>query len=954
MIIRLLLLCCAFVAPSLANEIIAVKFRENSSAFSTWKAAGRIGEIEALRHLFGSHQTSPLVRDATLKMIRKKELEQSLLKLKSSLADNLSRICGIEFSNDRDIALIIGKLRSFPDFEYAEPMPKRYFVEDYPNDPYWDKLYHLRVVKAVEAWKEIDTAASPLTLGIVDTGVDYLHEDLSPVMYVNAGEDGTDSLGRNKRSNGVDDDNNGYVDDWHGWDFVSSTSPKGGDNDPMPGNPHGTHVAGIAAAAVNNGIGIAGAAINVRILPVKIGNDIGSNSVSNSYDGLLYAAAAGAKVINCSWGGQAGSESEAEIVHTAQELGALIVAAAGNDGLDSPFYPAAYPGVVSVAATDENDYKTGFSNYNGTVDVCAPGLNIYSTLPKNEYGYNSGTSMASPIGAGLGALVRLKHPEYSAVQAAAHIKATADNVDSLNFGYIGKLGSGRVNFLKAISEKNIKWAEMVSFKLKEQNPDGIFSPNEQITATLQIRNVLSPLSNATVSISTLPSLNIIPQPQQINIGKIASGEEVTLPQSFTFTIPAEIPANYRLEWRVAIIDSGLTSTSYFSLIVNPTYREMNANNLAVTFNSRGNIGYNDYPSNMQGNGFRFKNSSNLMYESGLMVGVSAENLSDVVRSSNQSVQDNSFHPASIFTTTFPGIISLMDGQAQFADTNGLFDAGVSVSQHCHQFSGEGRENFVVITYDITNKTNKTMLNLHAGLFYDWDIGPSGDNNISRFDGSDGYGYAYNAVDSTLPYTGATLLTNQPLNFFAIDNDGTTADNPGVYDGFTRDEKWQTMSSGLARMISSQGDISMVLAAGPITLEAGKTTRVAFAIGAAPNHDELTKGIREIRKAADEYNIASGFNFESLPLLPALTKVFPNPVMQNDDIQTEIYFPSALDDVKLTIYDILGKKATESHIGAVDAGFHRFTLSAASIYSGMYFVHLESQGHRNSLPFIFVR
>lgn len=941
-----------FAFPTLAQHTIAVKLRENSDVYIKWVTDGRTGGIDAIRRLFGTHTTKPLVSDATLKAIRKHEQAQNLRKTDASLGDNVKRLCAIDFPSGMDITLISSKLRDAKFVEYAEILPERRFFADIPNDTYIDKLYQLPLVHAFEAWELVDTSAAPLLLAIVDTGVDYLHEDLSPVMYVNTGEDGLDAQGRNKRSNGIDDDNNGYIDDWHGWDFVSSASPETGDNDPMPGNPHGTHVAGIAGAAVNNGIGVAGAAINVRLLPVKIGNDAGSNSVSNSYNGLLYAAAAGAKVINCSWGGSAGSESESEIVLAAQKLGAVIVAAAGNDGSNTAFYPAAYPGVISVAATDESDQKANFSNFHGTVDICAPGKSIYSTLPSNEYGYNSGTSMASPVCAGLAALVRQKFPEYTPEQVGARIKASADDIDSLNKGFKGKLGSGRVNFLHALTKTNLKWAEMISAHITEEKPDGIFSPNELITVSISIRNLLSPLTDARISIVAPTLLGLKASPEEIRIGAVASGAEITPEKTFSFVIPADIPPNYPLEWTVNINDSDMNSYGYFSLTANPTYRTMNANNISVTFNSRGNIAYNDYPANLQGNGFRFKNGANLLYEGSLIVGTSAEKLSDVARSSNQGVQDVSFNASEIFTTQKPGNISQMDGSTAYADSGNIDEAGVKVEQHCYQFTGDGRDNFVITAYDITNTTNAPMTNLHVGLYFDWDIGAGGSDNIAIFDGKEGFGYAFNATDSTTPYTAVALLTEQPINFFAIDNDGTTADNPGVYDGFTRSEKWKMISSGLARIASSQTDISMVIAAGPIALDAGGTTRIAFAIGAAPNLSELKNGVREIRKVAKEFNIGSGFHFNPLPDVPTLMNLYP--AIINNNCQVEFYLPKTIDNVELTVYDAIGKEIGSQYLGKFNMGNHRVSFDVSKFSQGSYFLRLYADGARNALPFVIIR
>lgn len=949
--ITTLLVLAACITVRAAQPVIALKFRPHSPAFAAWQEKSRTGALELLSAL-GTHTTRPLVSDATLTSIRKREQSQALRKQTESMSESLARLCAIEFSQPADAALLAGKLRSLPDIEYAEVLPERTFTAE-PNDPFLAQQYHLGTVHAFEAWAQLDSTAAPIVLAIVDTGVDYLHEDLAPVIYVNPGEDGTDDQGLNKRSNGKDDDNNGYIDDWHGWDFVSSTSPDGRDNDPMPGNSHGTHVAGIAGAAVNNGIGIAGTAIGIRLMPVKIGNDLGSNSVENSYDGLLFAAATGADVINCSWGGEAGSESEAEIVLSAQKLGAVIVAAAGNNGKNTAFYPAAYPGVMSVAATDERDNKASFSNYHGSVDICAPGLSIYSTFPNNTYGYDSGTSMASPVAAGLACLVRNKFPQYSPEQVIAHIKATTDNIDSNNMGFEGKIGTGRVNFLKSLTTLSAKSAELSSYRLTDESGDGVFEPGERITVALTIRNILSPLQDAAIGITADSPYTIESSPVSIHLGAMATGEERSPVELYTFTIRKDAPSNHLLEFNVTITDDSSVLRGYFAMTVNPTFRTMSANNITATFNSRGNIAYNDYPNNEQGKGFRYKNSGNMLYEAGLMVGTSAERLSDVARSSNQEQQNASFRTDSAFIIMNPGVVSRLDGHTVFADANATGDAGVRVTQNCYQFSDAGRENFVIVTYDITNITGSTLNDLHAGLYFDWDIGASGSNNIVKFEEKEGYGYVFKANDSTLPYAAAALLTDQQLNFFAMDNGGNTTANPGVYDGFTRKEKWQTMSSGLGRLTSSRTDASMVIAAGPMTLETGQTVRVAYALGAGENLADLTSTVNSARKVAAEKQLASGFRFTPLPQGPTLMSITPNAVGAGNICTVEIYLPVE-SDASLVFVNMLGQVVSDLSLGKLNADIHRIPIKVSGLAQGLYFAQLKAGSTLNALPFTIVR
>ena len=291
-----------------------------------------------------------------------------------------------------------------------------------PNDPGYASEWGLEQgndvdVDAASAWDVAQGSAS-VTVAVVDTGVDVSHPDLAGRIWTNPGE---------VPGNGIDDDANLLVDDVNGWDFhYNDASVYDGSSD-----SHGTHVSGTIGAASNNGVGVTGVDWNARIMPVKFLGPSGG-STSNAIKAINYAVAKGAKVINASWGGGGYSSALLAAINAAGAAGVVFVAAAGNSGIDvdvTPFYPAAYnsTNLVSVAAVAGNGTRASFSNYGATnVDLGAPGVSIYSTLPGNTYGYYSGTSMAAPHVSGASALVAGAVP--GATPAA--IKATLmGNVD---------------------------------------------------------------------------------------------------------------------------------------------------------------------------------------------------------------------------------------------------------------------------------------------------------------------------------------------------------------------------------------------------------------------------------------------------------------------------------------------------------------------------------------------
>lgn len=289
-------------------------------------------------------------------------------------------------------------------------------------------------IDAPEAW-DITTGDPSIVVAVIDTGVDYTHLDLAANIWTNSGE---------IASNGIDDDANGYIDDVYGYDFYNE------DNNPMDDHSHGTHVAGTIGAVGNNNQGVIGVAWNVKIMSLKFMNSSGSGFTSDAVRAMNYARAMGARVMNHSWDGSSYSFSLEQQIDFATDEDSVVVAAAGNDGVDDLHYPAAYENVIAVAATDRNDSKASYSNYGAYVDIAAPGSSIQSTMPGGGYGGKSGTSMASPHVAGVVALILSVHPEYNSAQVRNVMDQTADPVVSAQY-----IGSGRVNAAAALSAADL-------------------------------------------------------------------------------------------------------------------------------------------------------------------------------------------------------------------------------------------------------------------------------------------------------------------------------------------------------------------------------------------------------------------------------------------------------------------------------------------------------------------
>ncbi len=299
---------------------------------------------------------------------------------------------------------VLAALQASGGVEFAEPNYLAALAST-PNDPEYPRQGNLESIQVPQTWDALPSMQEVL-VAVIDTGVDSKHPDLANSMWQNAGEIGLDINGNDKKSNGIDDDNNGYIDDWQGWNFVD------GNNNPADDQAHGTHLTGIIAAGVNNGFGIAGIAPNARILPVKVLDKTGYGSYDQVAEGIVYATDMGARVINLGFGGTGSSELLQNAVDYALAHNVLVVASAGNDGKATTYYPGGYPGVLAVSAVDNNGYWANFSSSGDHISLAAPGLGIYSTTPGGFYRSMSGTSMAAAQVSGVAALLA-SQPQFA-------------------------------------------------------------------------------------------------------------------------------------------------------------------------------------------------------------------------------------------------------------------------------------------------------------------------------------------------------------------------------------------------------------------------------------------------------------------------------------------------------------------------------------------------------------
>ncbi len=360
----------------------------------------------------------------------------------------------------------------------------------FPNDPRFGSQWGLHNtggfgatadadIDAPEAW-DVSTGAGAV-VAVIDSGVDYNHPDLKNNMWVNKGE---------IPGNRIDDDKNGYVDDYYGYDFANN------DGNPLDDFGHGTYVAGTVAADGNNGIGMTGVAPNAKIMALKFMDANGSGSTFNAIQALEYATLMGADVSNNSWGGGGYYQNLYDAITLAGQAGHVFVAAAGNGGPDQigdnndrkPFYPSSYPlsNLISVAASDKNDSLTSFSNFGvKSVDLAAPGEQIWSTAPGGRYGVLGGTSMATPHVTGAVALLMASEPGLSASAVRNRILDNVDPIPELNGITVS---GGRLNAANALSAPQpgsiagTVWNDADNDGIRDQGESGMHGWNVYLDA----------------------------------------------------------------------------------------------------------------------------------------------------------------------------------------------------------------------------------------------------------------------------------------------------------------------------------------------------------------------------------------------------------------------------------------------------------------------------------------
>lgn len=846
---------------------------------------------------------------------------------------DLSLIFTAQYDAKIDPYKVCLNLKRMGYFEYAEPwfIPK---VALLPSDQLIDSMYYLPMIKAFEAW-DIDTGSSDVVIAIVDTGVDFDHPDLKDKLWKNEAE---------IPGNGADDDDNGFVDDTLGWNFYEGNNAVN-----ETGFSHGTHVAGLAGAKTNNQIGVAGAGWASTIMAIKSGDKL---ILPNGYEGIVYAADHGADIINCSWGGFNRSDFAHDIIkYATYNHDALVIAAAGNDNRENLFYPAAFPEVLSVAASNSSDLRAAFSNYNYQLDIIAPGEVIFN-LKNDGYGYDSGTSMATPLVSGAAALVRNRFNSLNALQVGEQLRNTA-NPDIYqtpgNEVYAGKLGTGRLDMEAALLGINSPGLRIENATITDRD-DEVITEGEVFYAEIELTNYLNDIQNVVVTIESMVE-NVTVVSDTWNAGDFATfeskdnvGNGFVLRLEDALSFDQEVPVRIKAQGNV----SGYEMVEYLTFIVNPSYVHVVVNDVKTTVNKHGLFGYTDYFQNF-GLGFRLDTLGSLLYEGGLMVGHEQSGASKVVdRLRNGTIYDRDFWELQVIDRKQPPNNEAFYASGVFSDSGATLDKiGLTVRQQVRAFTEAGHRNYVLLEYTVKNESGSTIENAAVGLFADWDVIVAEQNKAFT---------AYGKRLGYVQYTGTEkvcggiqLLSDLPFQSYMIDNEPGGNGGIDMYDStrFDSPDKLRALTSD--RPVAGDGDkgrdVIQVAAASGLYLEPGDSVHVVFAVHAALTKDAILKSADAAFK-----NFHGYLPGDNVGQLFEIVRVFPNP--NSGDLRVDFNMREK-SEVHFQLFNAMGRMVFQRDNETFYAGFNRVQFALPSLEKGIYYLRIHAGELNKSRPILYM-
>ena len=728
---------------------------------------------------------------------------------------------------------------NFDIVEFAEPLYYYKVLGYTPNDAFFNNQATLLQVKAPEAW-DIWKGEANVVVAVSDNGVKQDHEDLIGNIFTNEGE---------IPNNGIDDDKNGYIDDFRGFNFAGGIESQGWGGTYGSAIDHGTMVAGISSALFDNKKGIAGVGGKCRLFPIKASGK-SADAIEFGNESIIFAAVHGFKVLNLSWGGpRAFSEYEQSIIDFAVANDVAIVAAGGNIGTNGgtrydTFYPAGYYGVLGVGEVDEYDeITTQTSNLGPQVRIVAPGEGNYSTKNNGSYGYvGGGTSFATPIVSGAVALARSKYPQLDAIQALEFVRQCGDDIIDKNFGNPDKqLIPLRINLQKVVATNPfsipaIKPIKYIYKNTKNEIQDRFLS-SDTVKLNISSRNFLGDGKSLkfTLSVAYDPakSINIINNEVQIPI--IKSNEEASI-GDFVFYINNQNTS--KVIFRVDIeAENGYKDMFKFEFIPTKNFATFESDKIIFSMSDDGKFGFVEIGTVKEGWGFTVKGKGNQLYgQSGLLVSENNDKLLSFYFDSFKSVKRfiNPNKNESVINDDYANMINKI---------------GLEISQNV----SFPLPNIAQIDIKLKNTSGKNLSLLSIGNFYDWDIMDKSDSNYAELYSE----INNNEIRQKFGGLGAEIIYKPGIDFFvgcvAFSQFASQPQIVGANYDFTRsfakEIQLQMLNSGTSIQVDKVDDRSVftgIRFSDPIPVEA--TRELTLLIGFNENRDGLTSDILNVLKS----------------------------------------------------------------------------------------------------------
>lgn len=716
-----------------------------------------------------------------------------------------------------------------------------------PNDPKVVEQLMLSTIRAFDAW-DVERGSASVLIGISDSGVLQDHEDLADALFVNVDE---------IPDNGIDDDGNGYVDDYRGYNFCTA------DDGTPPGNTfnknegHGTGVAGICGATVNNAVGIAGVANACKMVPLKTMPD-NSGGIIYGYESLMYCAVNNIQVVNCSWGSNSKSCIDENIVAYTIARGTAIVAAAGNHGTSAPFYPGSYPGVLNVGVTDPDDNVIAMSAYGPTVDVMAPGQFTVTTSNDGTYGSFCCTSGSSPIAAAVVGLVRSKYPELSPLQACALVRESATPAPWKTIhgqSPVDLLPFGRLNALQAVtySPDSMPSVEWDSVHVIPRSQDVRWGVGDTIDLTLYGTNIL-----ADWQVEEVRDLRVVgSQPLAV---RLLSSQPVVLQQRLTpgaqvvvQGVACEVLRETDSTVHVVGTLVGRTGGGQqhlrniqVAVIPSPSFRTLSNASITTSVGDRARIGNTDIQRS-QGAGFTYRQYCGQLYECGLMVTANGK-VVDAIRGTR--TVNNHFRPVKPFDDPEPTTCVVNDADAPDS-------ARIGIQVELNVTLDSGGQGILIVDGTLTNIGAEVLHNVAIGWFQDWDLGSNPGHNSARQQRTDFGNTVYLHSD----------VQNQPRMYSYAESRHSDAvavacamDNATTYREFSHDRKRRLLLGEESSGVFTSRDVACVTGVhfqSPLHSGAVRTFRQVFLLDTSDrSFQQLSAIASSVPHRADTLFVAS--------------------------------------------------------------------------------------------------